>query len=50
MSIGTIVQCIGAVADIAFPREGMPKVYDALVLEESSATEFSEKGDWKSVV
>ena len=31
---GTIVQCIGAVVDIEFPREGMPKVYDALNLVE----------------
>jgi F-type H+-transporting ATPase subunit beta len=31
---GTIVQCIGAVVDIEFPREGMPKVYDALKLVE----------------
>ena len=28
---GTIVQCIGAVIDIEFPREALPKVYDALV-------------------
>ncbi|MEW6314214.1 MAG: F0F1 ATP synthase subunit beta [Pseudomonadota bacterium] len=34
MSNGTIVQCIGAVVDIQFPREGMPKVYDALLLED----------------
>jgi len=44
MSLGTIVQCIGAVTDIAFPRESMPKVYDALVLEASGDTGFSEKG------
>jgi F-type H+-transporting ATPase subunit beta len=31
-AIGTIVQCIGAVVDIEFPREGMPHVYDALKL------------------
>ena len=30
---GTIVQCIGAVVDIAFPREAMPLVYHALTLE-----------------
>ena len=30
---GTIVQCIGAVVDIAFPRETMPNVYHALTLE-----------------
>jgi F-type H+-transporting ATPase subunit beta len=34
MSSGNIVQCIGAVVDIKFPHEGMPKVYDALVLDE----------------
>ena len=33
MSQGTIVQCIGAVTDIQFPREAMPKVYDALQLD-----------------
>ena len=35
MAQGHIVQCIGAVVDIQFPRDAMPKVYDALVLEES---------------
>jgi F-type H+-transporting ATPase subunit beta len=35
MSNGYIVQCIGAVVDIKFPRDGMPKVYDALVLDEA---------------
>jgi F-type H+-transporting ATPase subunit beta len=33
MSHGTIVQCIGAVVDVEFPRESMPKIYDALTLE-----------------
>src|SRR6188474_1149572 len=41
---GTIVQCIGAVIDVEFPREGMPKVYDALTLEDSGAKSFAEKG------
>ena len=40
---GTIVQCIGAVVDIEFPREAMPKVYDALVLEDSGDS-FVERG------
>ncbi|CAM3143024.1 MULTISPECIES: F0F1 ATP synthase subunit beta [Cupriavidus] len=44
MSIGNIVQCIGAVVDIEFPRDAMPKVYDALVLEDSSDASFAEKG------
>jgi F-type H+/Na+-transporting ATPase subunit beta len=43
MSQGTIVQCIGAVTDIEFPREAMPKVYDALVLDETGSS-LVEKG------
>ena len=27
---GTIVQCIGAVIDVEFPRDQMPGIYDAL--------------------
>src|SRR2546428_6857643 len=41
---GTIVQCIGAVVDIEFPREAMPGIYDALVLEDSGDKSFAEKG------
>ncbi|MCS6763206.1 MAG: F0F1 ATP synthase subunit beta [Candidatus Protistobacter heckmanni] len=44
MSTGKIVQCIGAVVDIEFAREQMPKVYDALVLEDSNEASFAEKG------
>jgi F-type H+-transporting ATPase subunit beta len=33
MSQGKIVQSIGAVVDIEFPRDQMPKVYDALTLQ-----------------
>src|SRR2546429_4317448 len=40
---GTIVQCIGAVIDIEFPREAMPGVYDALVLEDAGEKSFAEK-------
>src|SRR5574340_1289440 len=32
MSQGKIVQIIGAVVDVEFPRESLPKVYDALKL------------------
>ena len=35
MSNGNIVQCIGAVVDIQFPRGHMPKVYDALILDDA---------------
>ncbi|MEE9354546.1 MAG: F0F1 ATP synthase subunit beta [Methylococcaceae bacterium] len=33
MSFGKIVQIIGAVVDVEFPRENLPKVYDALTVE-----------------
>ncbi|MGB7423196.1 MAG: F0F1 ATP synthase subunit beta [Comamonas sp.] len=35
---GKVVQCIGAVVDVEFPREHMPKVYDALKLDGSALT------------
>lgn len=35
---GKIVQCIGAVIDVEFAPEGIPKVYDALVMEGSDLT------------
>jgi F-type H+-transporting ATPase subunit beta len=38
MSSGNIVQIIGAVVDVEFPREAMPKVYDALKVEENELT------------
>lgn len=38
MSSGKIVQIIGAVVDVEFPRESMPKVYDALVVDDNNLT------------
>jgi len=35
---GKIVQCIGAVVDVEFPRDRMPKIYDALKMEGSTLT------------
>ncbi len=35
---GKIVQCIGAVVDVEFPREHMPHIYDALKLDGSALT------------
>src|SRR6187431_3171045 len=35
---GKIVQCIGAVVDVEFPRDQMPKVYDALQYEGGALT------------
>ena len=33
MSEGIVVQVIGAVIDVEFSRESLPKIYDALVVE-----------------
>ena len=38
MSSGKIVQIIGAVVDVEFPRESLPKVYDALIVDEEKLT------------
>ena len=35
MSTGTIVEIIGAVIDVEFPRNAVPKVYDALNVADS---------------
>ncbi|HEX2518905.1 MAG TPA: F0F1 ATP synthase subunit beta [Castellaniella sp.] len=43
MSNGTIVQCIGAVVDIQFPRDSIPNIYDALHLADDTSA-FAEKG------
>lgn len=44
MSIGQIVQVIGAVVDVEFARDEMPKVYEALVLEEDKSNKLAEAG------
>ncbi|WP_292957395.1 F0F1 ATP synthase subunit beta [Neptuniibacter sp. UBA847] len=38
MSSGTIVQIIGAVVDVEFPRASVPKVYDALTVGKTGLT------------
>ena len=38
MAQGKIVQCIGAVIDVEFPRDQMPHVYDALKMDGSELT------------
>ena len=38
MSTGTVVQIIGAVVDVEFPRDAIPKIYDALRLDEQNLT------------
>jgi F-type H+/Na+-transporting ATPase subunit beta len=44
VTTGTIVQCIGAVVDVEFPRDAMPHVYDALVLEQDVGNKLVEQG------
>ena len=38
MSSGKVTQIIGAVVDVEFPRDAMPKVYDALLVDEVGLT------------
>ena len=35
MSKGTVIQIIGAVIDVEFPKEDLPKIYDALKVDET---------------
>ncbi len=38
MSAGTTVQIIGAVVDVEFPSDAIPKIYDALLIEDADTT------------
>ena len=38
MSSGNIVEIIGAVVDVEFPRDSIPRIYDALSVEEAGLT------------
>jgi len=38
MSSGNIVEIIGAVVDVEFPREAVPKVHDALLIDKTGTT------------
>ena len=38
MSSGRVVQIIGAVIDVEFPRDSVPQVYDALTVTEKGLT------------
>jgi F-type H+-transporting ATPase subunit beta len=42
MSQGNIVQCIGAVVDIQFPRDAMPHIYNALQLDKAEESDMCE--------
>jgi F-type H+-transporting ATPase subunit beta len=43
MSLGKIVQIIGAVVDVEFPRENLPKVYDALNVQNGLVLEVQQQ-------
>ena len=38
MSSGKVVQVIGAVIDVEFPRDNVPQVYDALTVGDNALT------------
>jgi F-type H+-transporting ATPase subunit beta len=38
MNSGTTVQIIGAVVDVEFPADAIPKIYDALIIDEAGIT------------
>lgn len=38
MSSGKIVEIIGAVVDVEFPRDLVPKIYDALIIDDAAIT------------
>ena len=38
MSTGKIIEVIGAVVDVEFPRDAVPKVYDALLIDSNGLT------------
>jgi len=38
MNLGKVIQVIGAVIDVEFPRDHIPKVYDALIVKELHLT------------
>jgi F-type H+/Na+-transporting ATPase subunit beta len=43
MSSGNIVQIIGAVVDVEFPRDSVPKIYDALHVENGLTLEVQQQ-------
>ena len=38
METGKVVEIIGAVIDVQFPRESMPNIFDALLIEDGDLT------------
>ena len=47
---GLIREVIGAVVDVEFPRQGVPKVYDALYVEEDGQTSTDNRVQGKRLV
>ena len=38
MSSGKVVQVIGAVVDVEFPRDALPKIFDAIIADSAGLT------------
>jgi F-type H+-transporting ATPase subunit beta len=47
MANGKIVQIIGAVVDVEFPREQIPKVYEALKIVDGGLTASYARLPWE---
>ena len=45
MSTGNIVEIIGAVVDVEFPRQAVPRVYDALTVTDTCLLYTSDAAD-----
>lgn len=50
MSKGTIVQVIGPVVDVAFPRGQLPDIYNALLIDNEQQPEYLKSPYFKKVV
>ncbi len=50
MSSGNIVEIIGAVVDVEFPRNAVPKIYDALTVDEGESDPGSAAAAGRRVV
>lgn len=46
MSSGRIVQIIGAVIDVEFPRDSVPSIYNALTVQSAAATTLKFSNSW----
>ena len=50
MSNGIVTQIIGAVIDVEFDKDNIPKVYEALMIDESGTTLLKFSNSWVMVL